>query len=208
MALKFPVKNLKGEQVSEVELSEKIFGATVSHPLMHQAMLRQLANAHLGTHKAQTRAEVHRTTKKLFKQKGTGNARQGSRKAPHHRGGGVAFGPVVRSYHQDMPRKMRQAAIRSALTQKLADNELIIVDSLSTGAPKTKDFVAAIKALGVAKKGLVVLAGRDASVEKSAGNIEGVKTLHAGYLNIRDIFTHDHLVIPLDALDKINAWLG
>jgi large subunit ribosomal protein L4 len=206
--MKAPIVNLKGERVGEVDLSEKVFGAKVSQPLMHQALLRQLANAHLGTHKAQTRAEVSRTTKKVKKQKGTGGARQGSRKAPHWRGGGVAFGPVVRSYNQDMNKKMRQAAVRSALSQKVIDNQLIVVDSLSMTAPKTKEFIAAMKALGVAKKGLVVLADRNTAVEKSALNVEGVKTLHAGYLNIKDIFTHDHLVIPVDALEKINAWLG
>ncbi len=206
--MKAPVLNLKGETVGEVELPEKIFGSKVSQPLMHQALLRQLANAHLGTHKAQTRAEVKRTTKKLFKQKGTGNARQGSRKAPHHRGGGVAFGPVVRSYTQSMNLKMRRQAVRSALSQKQLDNQLIFVDSFTMDAPKTRDFVAAVKALGVARKGLVVLSGRNAAVEKSALNVTGVKTLQAGYLNIKDIFTHDHLVIPLDALEKINAWLG
>jgi large subunit ribosomal protein L4 len=206
--MKAPVLNLKGERVGEVELSDKIFGATVSHPLMHQALLRQLANAHLGTHKVQTRAEVHRTTKKLFKQKGTGNARQGSRKAPHHRGGGVAFGPTPHSYNQDMPRKMRRQAVRCALSQKATDNQLIFVEALAFDMPKTKEFVSAIKALGVEKKGLVVLPGRNEAVEKSASNVEGVKTLHASYLNIKDIFTHDHLVIPLDALEKINAWLG
>jgi large subunit ribosomal protein L4 len=206
--MKAEVKNLQGKTVGEVELSEKIFGAKVSQPLMHRALLRQLANARLGTHDTQTRAEVSRTTKKLFKQKGTGNARQGSRKAPHHRGGGVAFGPHPRSYRQDMPQKMRQGAIRSALSQKAADNELIFVDTLEMSAPKTKDFVMAMKALGVEKKGLVVLAGRNANIEKSASNVENVKTLHAGYLNIRDIFTHERVVISLDALDKINAWLG
>ena len=175
---------------------------------MHQALLRQLANAHLGTHKVQTRAEVHRTTKKLFKQKGTGNGRQGSRKAPHHRGGGVAFGPVVRSYEQDMPRKMRQQAVRSALSQKVIDNQIIVVDTVDMSTPKTKDFIAAMKALGIEKKGLVLLSGRNTGLERSAGNVEGVKTLHATYLNIKDIFTHDQMIIPLDALEKINAWLG
>ncbi len=206
--MKAPVLNLKGENVGEVELSEKIFGAAVSHPLMHQALLRQLANAHLGTHKVQTRAEVHRTTKKLFKQKGTGNGRQGSRKAPHHRGGGVAFGPVVRSYEQDMPRKMRQQAVRSALSQKVIDNQIIVVDTVDMSTPKTKDFIVAMKALGIEKKGLVLLSGRNTGLERSAANVEGVKTLHATYLNIKDIFTHDQMIIPLDALEKINAWLG
>ena len=206
--MKAPILNLKGEQVGEIDLSDKIFGAEVKQPLMHQALLRQLANAHLGTHKVKTRAEVNRTTKKLFKQKGTGNGRQGSRKAPHHRGGGVAFGPTPHSYEQDMPRKMRRQAVRCALSQKATDNQLIFVDTFSFKAPRTKEFVAVIKALGVTKKGLVVLPGRNEAVEKSASNVEGVKTLHATYLNIKDIFTHDHLVIPLDALEKINTWLG
>lgn len=205
--MKVPVKNLKGEQVSEIELPETIFAATVSQPLMHQALIRQNANAHLGTHKVKTRAEVIGTTKKMKRQKGTGGARQGNMKAPHWTGGGVAFGPVVRSYHQDMPRKMRRAAIRSALSQKAADQQIVVVESLEMGAPKAKDFAAAMKALGVTK-GLVVLPGRNDNVEKSASNVAGVKTLHAGYLNIRDIFKYDQLVMPLDSLDAIKAWLG
>lgn len=205
--MKVPVKNLKGEQVSEIELPETIFAATVSQPLMHQALIRQNANAHLGTHKVKTRAEVVGTTKKMKRQKGTGGARQGNMKAPHWTGGGVAFGPVVRSYHQDMPRKMRRAAIRSALSQKAADQQIVVVESLEMGAPKAKDFAAAMKALGVTK-GLVVLPGRNDNVEKSASNVAGVKTLHAGYLNIRDIFKYDQLVMPLDSLDAIKAWLG
>ncbi|MFN4294757.1 MAG: 50S ribosomal protein L4 [Thermoflexales bacterium] len=205
--MKVPVKNLKGEPVSEVELPDSIFAARISQPLMHQALLRQNANAHLGTHKVKTRSEVNRTTKKVYRQKGTGNARQGSRKAPHWVGGGVAFGPVVRSYRQDMPKKMRRAAIRSALSQKAADQQIVIVDKLEMSAPKTKEFAAAMQALGVTK-GLVVLPGRMEAVEKSASNLANVKTLHAGYLNIRDIFKYDQLVMPLDTLKVIEAWLG
>ncbi len=205
--MKVPVKNLKGELVSEVELPDSIFAARISQPLMHQALLRQNANAHLGTHKVKTRSEVNRTTKKVYRQKGTGNARQGSRKAPHWVGGGVAFGPVVRSYRQDMPKKMRRAAIRSALSQKAADQQIVIVDKLEMSAPKTKEFAAAMQALGVTK-GLVVLPGRMEAVEKSASNLPNVKTLHAGYLNIRDIFKYDQLVMPLDTLKVIEAWLG
>ena len=174
---------------------------------MHQAYLRQRANAHLGTHKAKTRAEVDRTTKKLFKQKGTGNARQGSRKAPHHRGGGVAFGPVVRSYAVDMPRKMRQAAIRSALSQKASDQQIIVIDKFEMAEPKARALVSALDKLG-ASKALLVLGGRNANVEKSASNLANVRALQAGYLNIRDIFTCDQLVIDQDALGKIDAWLG
>lgn len=205
--MKVPVKNLKGEPVSEVELPDSIFAARISQPLMHQALLRQNANAHLGTHKVKTRSEVNRTTKKVYRQKGTGNARQGSRKAPHWVGGGVAFGPVVRSYRQAMPKKMRRAAIRSALSQKAADQQIVIVDTLEMSAPRTKEFAAAMQALGVTK-GLVVLPGRMEAVEKSASNLPNVKTLHAGYLNIRDIFKYDQLVMPLDTLKVIEAWLG
>lgn len=205
--MKVPVKNVKGEQVGEVDLPDAVFAARISQPLMHQALLRQNANAHLGTHKVKTRAEVNRTTKKVYRQKGTGNARQGSRKAPHWVGGGVAFGPVVRSYRQDMPKKMRRAAIRSALSQKAADQQIVVVDKLEMEAPKTKEFAAAMKALGVTK-GLVVLPGRREAVEKSASNLTNIKTLHAGYLNVRDIFKYDQLVMPLDSLDVIESWLG
>lgn len=205
--MKLPVKNLKGEQVSEVELPDDIFAAKISVPLMHQALLRQNANAHLGTHKVKTRAEVNRTTKKVYRQKGTGNARQGSRKAPHWVGGGVAFGPQPRSYNQDMPKQMRRAAIRSALSQKAADQQIVIVESLDMAAPKTKEFAAVMQALGVTK-GLVVLPARNANVEKSANNVDNVKTLHANYLNIRDIFKYGQLVVPVASLDVIKAWLG
>jgi len=207
MTMKVPMKNLKGEVVGEVELPDSIFAARISHPLMHQALLRQNANAHLGTHKVKTRAEVNRTTKKVYRQKGTGNARQGSRKAPHWVGGGVAFGPQPRSYYQDMPKKMRRAAIRSALSQKAADQQIVVVDKLDFASPKTKEFAAAMQALGVTK-GLVLLPGRREAVEKSARNLPYVKTLHASYLNIRDIFKYDQLVMPLDALEIIKAWLG
>ncbi|MBX7214416.1 MAG: 50S ribosomal protein L4 [Thermoflexales bacterium] len=205
--MKVALRNLAGESVGEVELNAKVFEAPVSQPLMHQAYLRQRANAHLGTHKAKTRAEVDRTTKKLFKQKGTGNARQGSRKAPHHRGGGVAFGPVVRSYAVDMPRKMRQAAIRSALSQKASDQQIIVIDKFEMAEPKARALVSALDKLG-ASKALLVLGGRNANVEKSASNLANVRALQAGYLNIRDIFTCDQLVIDQDALGKIDAWLG
>ena len=205
--MKLPVRNLNGEQVGEVELPPAIFEAPVSHPLMHQALVRQNANARLGTHKVKTRAEVNRTTKKLFRQKGTGRARQGSMKAPHWRGGGVAFGPTPRSYAQDMPKKMRRAAVRSALSQKLSDQEIIVVDKFEIASAKTKDLVLALKTLGVTK-GLLVLPGHDLAVERSAHNLQNVKTLFATYLNIRDIFTYDQLVVSLDALNKIEEWLG
>ena len=205
--MKIAVKNLQGQQVGEVELPDNIFSVEVNQALMHQSLLRQNANAHLGTHKVKTRAEVNRTKKKAFAQKGTGNARQGSRKAPHWVGGGVAFGPVVRSYVQAMPKKMVRGAIRSALTQKCLDQEIIVVDSFDLGQAKTKDFVNAMKALEV-NKGLVVLPAHNENLERAARNTEGHKTLLSGYLNIRDIFTHDKLVLSLDTLKKVEEWLG
>lgn len=205
--MKVAVKNLKGEQVSEVDLPESIFGVKVSVPLMHQALLRQLANAHLGTHDTQTRSEVSKSKRKFKRQKGTGGARQGMVNAPHWKGGGVAFGPHPHSYEQSMPKKMRRGAIRSALSQKAADQQIILVDSLTMDAPKTKDFLAVMQALGV-NKGLIVTAGRNVNVEKSASNLEDVKALHANYLNIHDIFKYDHLVMSVDALDVVKAWLG
>ena len=205
--MKVAVKNLKGEQVSEVDLPESIFGVKVSVPLMHQALLRQLANAHLGTHDTQTRSEVTATKKKFKRQKGTGGARQGMVNAPHWRGGGVAFGPHPHSYEQSMPKKMRRGAIRSALSQKAADQQIILVENLNLEAPKTRDFTVILQALGV-NKGLIVTAGRNVHVEKSTNNLEGIKALHANYLNIRDIFKYDHLVMSVDALDVVKAWLG
>lgn len=205
--MKLPVKNLKGEQVGEADLPMSVFGAPVSKALMHQALVRQNANAHLGTHKVKTRAEVSRTTKKLFRQKGTGRARQGSMKAPHWKGGGVAFGPMLRSYEQAMPRKMRRAAVRSALSQKLLDESIVLVDKLEMEAPRTRDLAAAMSSLGVSR-GLLVLPGHDEAVEKSARNLANVKALLAGYLNVRDIFKYDQLVISLDALKTIEQWLG
>lgn len=205
--MKLPVKNLKGEQVGEADLPMSVFGAPVSKALMHQALVRQNANAHLGTHKVKTRAEVSRTTKKLFRQKGTGRARQGSMKAPHWKGGGVAFGPVPRSYDQAMPRKMRRAAVRSALSQKLLDEGIVLVDKLEMEAPKTRELAAAMSSLGVTR-GLLVLPEHNTAVEKSARNLVNVKALLAGYLNVRDIFKYDKLVISLDALKTIEQWLG
>lgn len=205
--MKVAVKNLNGEQVSEVDLPESVFGADVNIPLMHQALLRQNANAHLGTHKAKTRAEVNRTTKKVYRQKGTGNARQGSRKAPHWVGGGVAFGPVVHSYNQDMPKKMRRAAVRSALSQKVKDDELVVIDTWDLPEGKTKSLVTALAALGV-EKGLLIVAEHADPVERAARNLSEHKLLLANYLNIRDMFTYGKLVVSLESLKKIEAWLG
>src|SRR5512136_2306616 len=147
--MRVPLKNMAGEQVGEVELSAAIFEVEPNTALMHQALTRQLANARQGTAKTKTRGEVRGSTRKMWRQKGTGRARQGSRKAPHWRKGGTVFGPLPRTYRQAMPRKMRRAALRSALSVKASRQQIVVVDKLEMAAPKTRDFAAFLDGLKV-----------------------------------------------------------
>jgi len=204
-----PVVNMQGEQVDEIELRPDVFEAPVNVSLMHQALVRQLANARLGTHKAKTRSENNRSKSKWYRQKGTGRARHGSRNAPIFVGGGVAHGPTPRSYKKKMPRKMRRAALRSALSVKAASEQIIIVDNLAMDVPKTKVVSSMLKSLAADEgKFLILLPERSEAVERSVHNIEKAKTLRASYLNIRDLLGADYLVIPLGALEVIGAILG
>jgi len=202
-----PVYDMAGTKLREVELDGAVFGIEPNRPVMHQALVRQLANARQGTHSTLTRAEVNRTTKKLFRQKGTGNARHGSRKAPTFVGGGVAFGPKPRSYEQRMPRQMRRLALRSALSAKAADGGVVLIDALALAAPKTKAMVALLASLG-GSSALVVLADRNENVENSVRNIPGAMYLHAGYLNVRDVLGHERIVMGMDALERVVAHLA
>jgi large subunit ribosomal protein L4 len=204
----FPVHNTAGEIVGEIELREDIFGVPINVPVMHQALVRQQANARLGTHKTKTRAEVSGGGRKPWRQKGTGRARQGSIRAPQWRGGAIVHGPRPRSYYQKMPRKMRRLAYKSALSIKARDGQIIILDDLQMPAPKTRDMVSILEALDVDSSALILLAGRNVNVEKSANNLPGVKTLRANYLNIRDLLGYDYLLMPLDALEVIESILG
>ncbi|NDJ34487.1 MAG: 50S ribosomal protein L4 [Chloroflexi bacterium] len=203
-----PVKNMQGKDISEVELSPEIFEAPINVGLMHQAYVRQMANARLGTHKAKTRGEVLRTKAKWYRQKGTGRARHGSRNAPIFVGGGVAHGPRPRKYTKNMPKKMRRAAIRSALSQKAADGDIIIVDNLDIEEPRTRIMADILYSLVGEDSALVLLAERNEPVEKSIRNLAYARYLRASYLNIRDLLKYDKIVVPMDALDVINAWLG
>ncbi|HEY74780.1 MAG TPA: 50S ribosomal protein L4 [Thermoflexia bacterium] len=203
-----PVHNMAGEQVDEIELRPDIFEAPVNVPLMHQALVRQLANARLGTHKTKSRGEVNRTTRKWYRQKGTGRARHGSRNAPLFVGGGVAHGPRPRSYRKKMPRKMRRAALRSALSVKAAEQQIVVLDRLELERPRTKEMLAVLRNLGAEKSALILLPERNEPVEKSARNIPGVKTLRASYLNIRDLFKYEKVLMPLEALQVIESILG
>ncbi|MCL4833466.1 MAG: 50S ribosomal protein L4 [Caldilineaceae bacterium] len=200
---------MAGEQVGEIELSDAIFGATVNRGLMHQALLRQLANARLGTHKTKTRSEVRGGGRKPWKQKGTGRARQGSTNAPNFVGGGTVFGPTPRKYTQRMPQKMRQAALRSALTVKAAGEQIVVLDDLSMEAPKTKAMVKTLENLGLSGQSvLILLTERSMPVERSISNLPRAKALESGYLNVRDLLGYDVVVMPKSAVEHIHAWLG
>ncbi len=206
--MEVPVYNMSGEEVSNVELPADIFEAKINRDLMHQSLVRQLANKRLGTHKAKGRSEVNRSTKKIYRQKGTGNARHGSRRAPIFVGGGVAHGPLPRSYEKKMPRKMRRAALRSALSVKAGNGDIVVLDEISMDVPKTKEMVAVMNRLVAGESTLLLLAERNKNVELSARNLPDLKALRATYLNIRDLLGYNKIVMPLAALDVINSFLS
>lgn len=206
--MEVPVKNTAGQQVGKVELPKDIFEVEVNIGLMHQAYVRQMANARQGTHKTKTRSEVNRTKAKWYRQKGTGRARHGSRNAPIFVGGGVAHGPQPRSYHKDMPKKMRRKALRCVLSALAADDQIVVVDTLSVDEPKTKAIRQVLNNLVGDASALVLLADKNPNVELSTRNLENAMTLRVNYLNIRDLLSHDKVILPLDALETITIWLS
>jgi large subunit ribosomal protein L4 len=206
--MQISVRNMAGETVGEIELRDDIFGVPVNVPVMHQAFVRQQANARLGTHKTKTRGEVRGGGRKPWRQKGTGRARHGSIREPQWRGGGIVFGPRPRSYRKKMPRKMRRLAYRSALSVKAGEGQIIILDDLQMSAPKTREMVAVLEALVGDSSALILLPGENVNVEKSVSNLPNVKTLRANYLNIRDLLSYDYLLVPLGALEIIEIILG
>lgn len=203
-----PVMNMAGERVDEIELRDEIFAAPVNKAVMHQALVRQLANARRGTHKAKGRSEVRGGGRKPWRQKGTGRARQGSIRSAQWRGGGIIFGPTPRSYEKKMPRKMRRIAMRSALSLKTTSNQLVVVKDLSLAQPKTRDFVAFLSKLELRDSVLVLLPARNDNIELSARNLPDVKTLLAGYVNVRDVLGHQTLVLTPDTIAEIERILG
>ena len=202
------MKNMAGENVGEVELKSVIFEAPVNMSLMHQALTRQLAGARQGNAKTKNRSEVNGSTRKMWKQKGTGHARQGSRKAPHWRGGGNVFGPQPRNYDQKMPLKMRHAALRSALSVKAADNHIVVLDTLELDAPRTKTMNSVLTNIQAMPKTLVLLPAHNENVERSIRNIDGVMYLRAQYVNVRDLLGHETIIMPKGALEVIESLLG
>lgn len=202
------VRNMAGETVHQIELRDDIFGLEPHQTVMHQAVLRQLANARLGTVDTKTRGDVSGGGRKPWRQKHTGRARQGSIRAPHWKGGGVVFGPHPRSYRMRMPRKMRRLALKSALSAKAVENNIILLDELTMESPSTKNMLALLDNLQVDSSALILLPERDENVEKSARNIPDVKTLHVSCLNVIDLLTYDTLILPLKALKLIEQHLG
>jgi large subunit ribosomal protein L4 len=204
-----PLKNMAGAQVGEVELSDAIYAAPVSKAVMHQALVRQLANARLGTHDTKERWEVSGGGKKPWRQKGTGRARQGSNRAGQWIGGGTVFGPTPRKYTQSLPKKMQRLALRGALTAKAAASQIIVVDQVAVSEAKTKNMVKALDAVG-ANQGsvLLVLVEKNEAVWRSAGNLPNVQPMLYGYLNVRDLLGYDTLVLSKDAVEHIELWLG
>jgi len=205
------VFNMEGEKVSKVELPEMIFEAPINVDLMHQAYVRQLANARLGTHDTKGRSEVSGGGRKPWKQKGTGRARQGSTRSPIWKGGGGAHTPHPRSYAQSMPRQMRRAALRSALTVKAAEAGIVVLEKLALSEPKTRLMAKALNALVGDASALILIPEKTAEYEqvmRSTNNIPDAKILMAGYLNIRDLLGYDKVVLPLEALDVLAANLG
>jgi large subunit ribosomal protein L4 len=209
--MKVDVLDIEGKKLREVELPAAIFEAPINVDLMHQAYVRQMANARLGTHDTKVRGEVAGGGAKPYKQKGTGRARQGSRRAAQWVGGGRIHTPHPRSYEQRMPKKMRQAALRSALSAKAADAGVVIVEELTLSEAKTKAMVQMLKNLVGASTALVLLPEKGEAydlVTKTTNNLGDTKVLLAGYLNIRDLFGYDKLILPVKALDALVANLG
>jgi large subunit ribosomal protein L4 len=206
--MKVDVKNSSGKKVGKLELRDDIFGIEPNKAVMHQALVRQQANARLGTHKTKSRGEVRGTTAKWYRQKGTGRARHGDRKAPIFVGGGQAHKPRPRDYSKKMPRKMRRLALRSALSAKAAAEEIVILDELAFDDPKTVSMLELLDNLEIEGSAVVLLPERNEYVEKSVRNLQDVKTLRAGYLNVRDLLGYDYVIMPKDTVSTIESFLA
>ncbi|MDQ0508823.1 large subunit ribosomal protein L4 [Peptoniphilus ivorii] len=200
---KFQMIDMQGNSVEEIELSDAVFNVEINEHVVYLVVKNILANRRQGTQSAKTRAEVRGGGRKPWRQKGTGRARQGSIRAPQWRGGGIVFAPKPRSYRYTTPKKVRRLAMKSVLSAKVQEKELIVVDKFQMDAPKTKEFVQSLKKMGAANKALVIAEGADNNVLLSARNIAGVKTATVGTMNVYDILKYDSLILTKEALDKI-----
>lgn len=206
--MQVPVRNTSGETVGEIELLDEVFGIEPNVPVMHQALVRQLANARLGTQKTKNRSEVSGGGRKPWKQKGTGRARQGSIRAPQWRGGGVAMGPRPRSYAQKMNRKMRRLALRSALSVKAADEQIVILDNLILEEARTRAMTDLLSGLGLTSSILVLLPEADRNVELAARNLAHVKTGRTDCLSVRDLLGYEYVMLTRGSVDALHNSLG
>ena len=206
---KLDILNVSGETVDSIELNESIFGIEPNKNVLHEIVKNYLANQRQGTQSAQTRSEVTATTKKPFRQKGTGRARQGSFKSPILRGGGVIFAPKPRDYSYKLPKKVKLLGLKSALSAKVADQKFIVVDELKMSQPKTKDMINTLINVSESSnkskitKTLIVLENKDQNVLLSARNIPKVQTTFVGMLNVYDLLNHEEIVITKGAIDKL-----
>lgn len=199
--------NQAGEVVGNADLDDAVWGIEPNMAVMHQAVVRLQANRRQGTHSTKSRGEVRGGGVKPYKQKGTGRARQGSRRAPHYKGGGVVFGPKPRSYRQDMPKKMRRLALRSALSSKVRDEEIRVCDALAVADGRTKSMLAILSALGVNDSALVVLPPNSAEVVRAARNVPRVKTVPTNSLNVLDVLKYKYLLLPQAAIATVEEIL-
>jgi large subunit ribosomal protein L4 len=200
---------MAGEVVKHIEISDDVFAVPFNQAVVHQAMVRQLANARQGTASTKTRGEVRGSHQKLFRQKGTGQARAGSRRSPIRRGGGVAFGPKPRSYRQEMPKKMHRLALRSVLSAKAGDKELVVLEKLELDEPKTKEMVKILAALGMSSSSALITTSQpEEKVVKSARNLVGVKTIPARLLNVVDLLSHKMLLMTEAEVRQVEQLWG
>ena len=203
--MQFPVMNSAGREVSQVDLPSDIFEAKINIGLMHQAFVRQLANARHGTHNTRSRSEIRATGAKWYRQKGTGRARHGAQSAPIFVGGGLAHGPKPRDYSKKMPKKMRRGAIRSTLSVLVRDEQLVLVDTLDISAPNTKAMRGLLETLVGDHSALIVLTGDQMALRKSVSNLPDAHTLAANFLNVRDLLKYDKVIMTLEALEVVKS---
>ncbi|MBB3870033.1 50S ribosomal protein L4 [Geobacillus sp. NFOSA3] len=205
---KVALYNQSGETIGEIELNDSVFGIEPNKHVLFEAVVMQRASLRQGTHKTKNRAEVSGGGRKPWRQKGTGRARQGSIRAPQWRGGGTVFGPVPRSYSYKLPKKVRRLAIKSALSSKVLENNIVVLDNLTLEAPKTKEMVKILNNLSVDRKALIVTDDVNENVTLSARNIPGVTVVTANGINVLDVLNHDKLVITKAAVEKVEEVLA
>lgn len=206
--MQVPVYNLMGEVTDHLDVRDDIFALPFNTAVVHQAMVRQLANKRQGTAATKTRGEVSGSTRKLYRQKGTGRARKGSIKSPLLRGGGVVFGPSPRSYRQSMPKKMRRLALKCLLSAKVREENMMAVEALDFGKPRVKDLVDILSALGVDSNALIVTAQSMPALVKSAHNLANAKVVPSALINVLDLLSYKTLIVTVPALRKIEQIWG